>query len=208
MIAPIRFCVIDDHPLIHEGLRLLAARTQDIEFCGGALSGRELDPLLRTAQPDVLLFDVNLEGENSFTLCRRVKDRFPDLQVLMVSAFGDAHLLQRSIRAGASGYALKSAALTELPGAIRRVHEKGTFFSSELSEYLLLGLGRSDRSRPDITGRETMIVRLIGQGLTNAEIARELSVSVHTVKFHVSRLLQQYQCRRRAELVKLGDHLP
>lgn len=201
----IRICVVDDHPLIHDGLRYMASQTPDIEFCGGVLSGRDLDGLLRTANPDVLLADVNLNGENSFALCRRITDRQPSIQILMVSAFGDVYLLQRSIRAGASGYALKSVSMTELPGAIRRVHEKGTYFSPSLSDQVLVGLGRADKGPSDPSPREALIIRMIADGMTNLQISHELSISVHTVKFHVSRLLQQHSCRRRSELVKLAD---
>jgi DNA-binding NarL/FixJ family response regulator len=203
----IRICVIDDHPIVHDGLRYLASNTPDIEFCGGALSGRELENLLRTVTPDILLFDVHLGADNSFALCRRIKDKYPEIQILMVSASGDAHLLQRSIRAGATGYALKSVSMAEFPNAIRQLHEKGTYFSPDLSEHVLVGLGRSGKAHAEISQREAVIIRLIGQGLTNNEIAREIAVSVHTVKFHVSHLLQQYQFRRRSELVKLSDSI-
>ena len=205
-LGPIRICVVDDHPIVHDGLRYLASRTQDIEFCGGALNARELETLLRTVTPDILLLDVNLNGENSFALCRRIKDKHPGIQVLVVSAYGDAHLLQKSIRAGASGYALKSVSMTELPVAIRHLDEKGTYFAPSLSQYVLSSLGRPGaNASEELSPRETAIIQRIGQGLTNSEIARELALSVHTVKFHVSQLLQQHQFRRRSELVKLAD---
>jgi DNA-binding NarL/FixJ family response regulator len=204
-MVPIKICVIDDHPIIHDGIRFLASQTPDLEFCGGAVSGRELKALLRTTIPDVLLFDVNIDGENSFSLCRQIKDLHPSIQVLMVSAFGDVHLLQRSIRAGASGYALKSVSLSELPAAIRRIHEKGSYFSPSMSDQMIIGLGKNERNPAELTAREKEIVKLIGEGMTNVEISRELSISVHTVKFYISRLLQNANCRRRSELVKLID---
>jgi DNA-binding NarL/FixJ family response regulator len=197
--------VLDDHPIVHDGLRYLASRTQDIEFCGGAVDGRELDGLLANARPDILLLDVNLNGENCFAVCRRVKARYPNIQVLIVSAFGDAHLLQKSIQAGASGYALKSVSMAELPAAIRHLDDRGTYFSPSLSQYVLNSLGRSRVEVSELSPRETAIIRFVGQGLTNSEIARELAISVHTVKFHISRLLQQHHFRRRSELLKLAD---
>jgi DNA-binding NarL/FixJ family response regulator len=203
----IRICILDDHPIVHDGLRYLASQTQDIEFCGGALNGRELENLLRTVTPDILLLDVNLNGENSFALCRKIKDRYPDIQILVVSAYGDAHLLQKSIRAGASGYALKSVSMAELPVAIRHLDENGTYFAPSLSQYVLSSLSKSGATTSELSPRETAIIRLIGRGLTNAEIAADLAISVHTVKFHISQLLQHHQFRRRSELVKLiaGD---
>ncbi len=201
----IRVCAVDDHPIVHDGLRYLASQTRDIEFCGGALNGRELESILRTVTPDVLLLDVNLGGENSFALCRRIKDRFPEIHVLVVSAFGDAHLLQKSIRAGASGYALKSVSMSELPIAIRTLKANGTYFSPSLSSYVLGALGKPSVDVSELKPREAAIIQLIAQGLTNLEIAKRLAVSVHTVKFHISQLLQQHQFRRRSELVKLAD---
>jgi two-component system, NarL family, response regulator DevR len=203
----IRICILDDHPIVHDGLRYLASQTQDIEFCGGALNGRELESLLRTVTPDILLLDVNLNGENSFALCRKIKDRYPSIQILVVSAYGDAHLLQKSIRAGASGYALKSVSMAELPVAIRHLDENGTYFAPSLSQYVLSSLSKSGAATSELSPRETAIIRLVGRGLTNAEIAADLAISVHTVKFHISQLLQHHQFRRRSELVKLigGD---
>jgi two-component system, NarL family, response regulator DevR len=202
---PIKICVLDDHPIVHDGLRYLASQTQDIQFCGGAVSGRELEALLRVVTPDILLLDVNLNGENAFALCRKIKDRYPDIQILIVSAYGDAHLLHRSIQAGASGYALKSVSMSELPVAIRHLDEKGTYFAPGLSQYVLGSLSKAAVDADEPNPREKAIIRLVGQGRTNAEIARELAISVHTVKFHISQLLQQHQFRRRSELVKLVD---
>jgi two-component system response regulator DevR len=204
-IGPIRICVLDDHPIVHHGLRYLVSQTPDIEFCGGALNGRELEVLLRTVVPHILLLDVNLGGENSFALCRKIKDKFPEIQVLVVSAFGDPHLLQRSIRAGASGYALKSVSMSELPTAIRHLKEKGTYFSPTLSQYVLNAVGKPRTDASELNPREAAIIQFIAQGLTNSEIAKRLSISVHTVKFHISQLLHQHQFRRRSELVKLAN---
>src|ERR1700722_7955209 len=203
MTGVIRICVLDDHPIVHDGLRYLASQTQDIEFCEGALNGRELENLLRATTPNILLLDVNLNGENSFALCRKIKDRYPSIQILVVSAYGDAHLLQKSIRAGASGYALKSVSMAELPVAIRHLDENGTYFAPSLSQYVLSSLGKSGAATSELSPRESAIIRLIGRGMTNAEIAADLAISVHTVKFHISQLLQQHQFRRRSELVKL-----
>ena len=74
---PIRICVLDDHPIVHDGLRYLASQTQDIKFCGGAVSGRELETLLRAVTPDILLLDVNLNGENSFAFAARSRISTP-----------------------------------------------------------------------------------------------------------------------------------
>src|ERR1700733_14735456 len=170
MTGVIRICVLDDHPIVHDGLRYLASQTQDIEFCGGALNGRELENLLRATTPNILLLDVNLNGENSFALCRKIKDRYPSIQILVISAYGDAHLLQKSVRAGASGYALKSVSMAELPMAIRHLDESGTYFSPSLSKHVLSSLENPLADAKEMTPRETAIIRLIGQGLTNSEI--------------------------------------
>ena len=121
--------------------------------------------MLRTVTPDIVLLDVNLNGENCFALCRKLKDKYPEIQVLVVSAYGDAHLLQKSIRAGASGYALKSVSMMELPVAIRHLDEKGTYFSPSLSEYVLNSLGKTAVEVSELSPREEAIIRLIGRGL-------------------------------------------
>lgn len=201
----IRVGVIDDHPIVRDGVRRMAEQTPGFEFCGGAADGEELEDLLRKVQPDVLIFDVRLADEDGFALCARVHRAYPHIRILMLSAFGNAYLLQQSVRAGASGYALKDVSTRDLPSVIRQVHDEGTYFDPRLSGEVLRALGKEAvESEHVLSPREVAIIRSIADGMTNREIANELSLSPDTVKFHVGELLRRLELKRRSELVKFG----
>lgn len=201
----IKVAIIDDHPIVRDGVRRMAERTPGIEFCGDAGNGEELEDLLRRVELDVLIFDVRLADGDAFALCARVHREHPRMRMLMLSAFGNAYLLQESVRAGASGYALKDVSMSRLPMIVRQVYEEGTYFDPRLSEEVLRALGKEmSGTEHDLKPREIAIIRLIAEGMTNRDIARELSVSPDTIKFHVGNLLHKLGFKRRSELVKFG----
>lgn len=201
----IRVGVIDDHPIVRDGVRRMAEQTPGIEFCWGSSNGEELEELLQNVEPDVLVFDVRLADEDGFSLCARVHRARPGIRILMLSAFGNAYLLQQSVRAGASGYALKDVSMRDLPPVIRQVHENGTYFDPRLSGDVLRAIGKETaESDYALNPREVAIIRLIAEGMTNREIARELSLSPDTVKHHIGDLLRRFGLKRRPELVKFG----
>jgi DNA-binding NarL/FixJ family response regulator len=201
----IKVGIIDDHPIVRDGVRRMAEQTPGIEFCGDASNGEELEGLLRRVALDVLIFDVRLTDGDGFALCARVHRTYPQVRILMLSAFGNAYLLQESVRAGASGYALKDVSMRRLPTIIRQVHEEGTYFDPRLSGEVLRALGKeASGADHSLKPREIAIVRLIAEGMTNREIAGELSLSPDTIKFHVGNLLHRFGLKRRSELVKFS----
>jgi DNA-binding NarL/FixJ family response regulator len=196
--------VLDDHPMIAEGIRGIVEKTTDIAFCGAARNGTEFAALLAVQPLDVAIFDVRIPGENTLTLCAEVKRRLPSLKVLMLSSFFDRMVVQKSLMAGASGYALKNMSLDMLPGAIRQVHEGGVYLSSDIATEAILPTAHSATQSPFLNKRDESIVHLLGQGQSNKEIALVLGVSPHTVKLHVSRLLQRFNYRKRSQLALLA----
>lgn len=201
----IRVGIVDDHPVVRDGVRRMAEQAPGLGFCGEASNGEELKALLGRIELDVLIFDVRLADEDGFALCAWVHCTYPDLRVLMLSAFGNAYLLQESVRAGASGYALKDVSMRQLPTIVRQIHEEGTYFDPRLSGEVLRALGKeADDPGHNLSPREVAIIRLVAEGMTNKEIARELSLSPDTVKLHVGELLHRLGLKRRPELVKFG----
>lgn len=201
----IKVGIIDDHPIVRDGVRRMAEQTVGIVFCGGASNGEELEDLLRRVEPDVLIFDIRLADEDGFTLCAWVHRTHPRIRLLVLSAFGNAYLLQESVRAGACGYALKDVSMRRLPMIIRQVYEEGTYFDSRLSGEVLRALGKEGtEAGHSLKPREIAIIRLVAEGMTTREIAGELSLSPDTVKFHIGNLLRRLELKRRSELVKFG----
>ncbi|MEK6443721.1 response regulator transcription factor [Pseudonocardia sp. T1-2H] len=203
----IRFCVVDDHAIIHDGLRAVADREDDLEFAGAATEPDDAATLIEREQPDVLLLDLRLNGQDSTELCSLLTSRRPALTVLVFSAYGNPDLLAQAIRAGAAGYVLKDTTTARIPEILRELTRTGSYFDPRLAGHLLRRSVGAPTAADSFTARELAIVGLIARGEDNHAIAEELSISSHTVKFHVTTMLRRHRLRRRAELVRLAMDL-
>jgi two-component system response regulator DevR len=204
----IRIGVVDDHQVVHDGVRAMTEREQDFEFCGGVTNSREALEAIPLWEPDVLLMDLRIGSEEGFQLCRRLREEGCSLGILIFSAFGNVELLTQGIRAGANGYVLKDTSTSRLPAIIREFTEVGTYFDPRIAGRMLMDThgpqSGSASSNQAFSERELHIVRLIAQGQSNYDIAREVNLSSHTVKFHVTTMLRRFNVRRRAELVRVA----
>jgi DNA-binding NarL/FixJ family response regulator len=157
--------------------------------------------------PDVLLLDLRLGSEDGFAVCRKLHREWPEIRILIFTAFGDGELLETSVHAGASGYLLKDVSTSGLPDILRHIALEGSYFDPRLASRIVLesfGATANDRPRRVFSERESEIVRLVAAGKVNHEIARELHLSPHTVKFYISKLMRDLGVSRRAELVKVA----
>lgn len=197
--------VVDDHMIVQDGINAMTQRTSDIVYWGGASSSVELLRLLETGAPNILLLDLRIASENGFDLCRIVRHRCPDVRVVVFTAHGSVGLLRESVEAGAVGYILKDASTRRLPDVVRHVYEHGSYFDPRLSEDLVMASASQGRTRsgPGLSEREMIVLRMIAQGRTNAEIAETLHFSYHTIKLCVSGLLSKFGVKRRTELVRI-----
>lgn len=201
----IRFCVVDDHEIVHDGLRVMADREQDLEFAGSATSTADADGLIAAERPDVLLLDLRLAAGDSIDTCAALSAAFPEMKIAVFSAYGNPELLERAIRSGAAGYVLKETSTSRLPGTIRELVASGSHFDPRLASGLLKrSVGPNQAAFND---RELEIVRLIARGMDNHRIGEEVRISPHTVKFHVTAMLRRHEVRRRTELVRLAMDL-
>lgn len=198
----IRFCVVDDHDIILLGLEAMTVREPDLDFCGGASEASEAATLLRTNTPDILLLDLRLDGQNSLSLCADLHAEFPEVAIVMFTAFGNEDLLTQAIKAGAVGYILKDSSTAGLPDRLRAVQRDGSYFDPRIANQALLSAMGSEAPQA-LSERELAIVRHIADGLDNHEIAERVHVSVHMVKFHIGTLLRRYDVKRRTELVRV-----
>jgi two-component system response regulator DevR len=198
----IRFCVVDDHEIIHDGLRAMAGREGDLEFAGAATQPQHAVELVQRTQPDVLLLDLRLGTDNSIELCARLASQFPELTILVFSAYGNVELLSQAIRAGAAGYVLKDTTTARIPDILRELRRNSTYFDPKLAGGLLRRSMAA--SAAAFNDRELEIVRRIARGQNNHDIGEQLLISRHTVKFHVTAMLRRHNVHRRSELVRLA----
>ncbi|MET7991381.1 response regulator transcription factor [Amycolatopsis sp. NPDC005232] len=206
----IRFCVVDDHEVIHDGLRAMAEREPDLEFLGGATTVTDGEVLVEQVQPAVAILDLRIgerDGGNGIDLCRTFTGRYPALSVVMFSAYGNGELLAKAIEAGAAGYLLKETSVGRVPGILREITTRGSWFEPRIASELLHRRARGEAGAPAFSGRELDIVRGISRGENNHEIGDHLHISPHTVKYHIASMLRRHDVHRRAELVRLASDL-
>ncbi|QGP91987.1 Oxygen regulatory protein NreC [Neomoorella glycerini] len=206
----IRVVLVDDHVVVREGLRALLAGEKDIEVVGETGSVAELLDLVEEARPEVLVMDLQLgNGQNGVEATRTLLQRWPDLKVVILSMYDDRELVFRALEAGAMGYVLKRAGVEDLIRAIRLVVRGEAFLDPQIARRVIDGLqqglpaNRVDGDeRVELTDREIEVLRLAAEGLTNAEIARRLFISVKTVQAHRASLMQKLGLHDRVDLVK------
>jgi DNA-binding NarL/FixJ family response regulator len=201
----IRLCAADDHQVVIDGIAAMAARTDDIEFCGAVGQLADVPLLVERAQPDVLLLDLRFGEQDSLEACAELGAKARDLRVLVFSGYGDVEILRAAVRAGASGYVLKDTSTRDLPHAIRTCATRGSYFDPQLIDpALILGETAETPARAELslTSREETVLRLVANGLTNAQIAASLHYSVHTVKLDIARILRRVGVRRRVDLAR------
>lgn len=199
----IRYCVVDDHQIVRDGLAAMALREEDLELVGSSSLLAEAADLLTGTKPDVLLLDLQFNGESSIQTCSALTQAFPEVKVLLFSAYGNSELLRQSVQAGAAGYMLKDTDTSKIPEILREVIRSGHYFDSRLSGPLLRESFGQSLSEA-FTERELRIVSEIARGSNNYDIAELSNISPHTVKFHISAMLKRYKLQRRSELVHLA----
>jgi len=189
--------IVDDHYMVIEGIRSLLQNEKDIEWLGHATNAASCLGFLKQRQPDVLLMDINLPDKNGIDLCKEVKQLYPSIFVLGLSTFNQQAFIRDMIENGASGYVLKNATKEELQEAITVVMSGKSYLSHEVA----LSLRETNEAMPPITRREKEVLQLIARGLTNAEIAETLFISIPTVNTHRKSLLEKFDAKNTAILI-------
>lgn len=188
----------DDHALVREGIAVLLS-SFGIEVAAEAGDGRGLLRAVRRTRPDVALVDVSMPLLNGIEATRRIIRISPATRVIVLSMYADEGYVAQAARAGARGYVLKDEAPTRLIEAIAAVAEGRTYFPAGVPELAEEG--------PALTGREREVLQLIVEGKRNAEIARIMSRSLHTVRNHRARLMHKLNAHSAAELVEAAERL-
>jgi DNA-binding NarL/FixJ family response regulator len=207
----IRVLLVDDQPLIRAGLRMLCAAEDDIEVVGEAGDGREAVSLAGRLAPDVVVMDLRMPGVDGISATGRILASRPTARILVLTTFGDDDHLYPALTAGACGFLLKDAPPAELLDGIRRAAAGDSAFSQDvlrrLVERAVTSRTHPARPRAGLTGREQAVLDLVGEGLSNAEIAERLHIGITTVKTHITALMTKTNCPNRVRLA-LYAHQP
>ncbi|TFG79031.1 MAG: response regulator transcription factor [Flavobacteriales bacterium] len=193
--------IVDDHYMIVEGIRSLLSDANDIEWMGHAMNATSCMAFLTQNRPDVILMDINLPDKSGIDLCKEVKDRYPEVNIVGLSSHNQLSFIKKIMDHGASGYVLKNATQEELVRAIKTVVMGEIFLSDEASVTID---NQNITKLPIITRREKEVLLLISEGLTNHEIAEKLFVSTTTVDTHRKNLLAKFEAKNTASLIRLA----
>jgi NarL family two-component system response regulator LiaR len=198
--AVIRVIIVDDHAIVRSGLANFLNAFDDLALVGETGSGAEAPDLCQELHPDVVLMDLVMPDVNGIEATRLIHARFPDLPILILSSFDDEGRVADALEAGAIGYLLKNASIHDMAKAIRAAHVGTPTLSPEATQALIRSHARKSPVF-ELKAREQEILKLLAEGLTNPQIAEKLSLSVSTVKFYVSSILEKLNVETRTEAV-------
>ncbi|MGS2717249.1 response regulator [Eionea flava] len=196
----IKIILVDDHPLFREGIASRLNMHDGIEVIAEAENGKQLLTKLEAATPDIVMMDISMPEINGMDALEIVKEKFPDVRVIMLSMHDDKEYIVSVIRSGAEGYLLKDISGEEMIAAIQKVHEGGKYFSGEVAQILV----QEDTTDAGgiLTTREQLILRLISHGNNDKTIAAQLDISARTVETHKRNIKQKLLIDTTSGLVR------
>ena len=204
MAEPITILLIDDHRVVRQGVRAFLSTQPDLLVVGEAESGAHGVELAAHLVPDVALMDLVMPGMDGTSATRAIRQQYPRVKVIALTSFHEPELVQSVLQAGAIGYLLKNVTADELANAVRAAHAGWPTLAPEATQALMYGIAHPATPGPDLTARERQVLALLVKGLSNGEIAKQLTVSRSTAKFYVSNILAKLQVAGRVEAVALA----
>jgi DNA-binding NarL/FixJ family response regulator len=199
----IRLFIVDDHPVVIEGIHGLLQQERDIEWAGHAMNAASCLGFFVNNTADIVLMDISMPGMDGVELCGLMREKYPGVFILGLSTFNQGLYIKKMMENGASGYILKNSTKEELLKAIYTVNTGNIFFSGEVGE-VLKEYQRSSTRIPELSPREKEILGLIAEGYTNPQIAEKIFLSSFTVDSHRKNLLAKLNVKNTAMLIRMA----
>lgn len=213
-VTEIKIVLVDDHQMLRAGVRRILADQPGLCVMGEAGDGPSALALVRSSQPQVVVMDIHLPGEDGISLSQRLLSEFPALKVVALSADVDLETVTRALQAGVSAYVIKSNTPEDLLQAIREVVDQRVYLSPQVAslvvqDYMKVVISPSAAPKPVMTDRERLLLKLVAEGKRNKEIAEQLQVGVKSVETYRSRLMQKLGCTSTADLTRyaIREHI-
>jgi DNA-binding NarL/FixJ family response regulator len=196
----LKVLIADDHPLIIAGIRRTIEHLDDMEVVGEAHSGAELTHLIERRRPDVVLMDLRMPGVAGVEMIELIRQRWPETKAIVLSACDDRPTIDAALHAGASAYVLKSAHAVDIASVLRQASSGAIFHAPTTPP--AHSAGNDEPSTPSLTERERSILSAVAAGMTTAAISRDLWISEHTIKFHLTNIYRKLGVVNRAGAVR------
>ncbi|WP_462250664.1 response regulator [Ferruginibacter sp.] len=200
----IRVFIVDDHPVVIEGIHSLLQNEKDMAWMGQAMNAASCLGFFVNNTADVVLMDISMPGMDGVELCAVMKEKYPGIMILGLSSFNQGLYIKKMVENGASGYILKNSSKEELIKAIHAVHEGFIYFSGEVGMALQEYQKSEKNDLPSLTSREKEVLELIAEGYTNPQIAEKIFLSPFTVDSHRKNLLAKLGVKNTASLIRLA----
>ena len=200
-----RIFVVDDHPVVRDGLKNLIEQEEDLVVCGEAPDAATAFKLIPQTSPDLVLVDLSLEHSSGLELVKDLRNQYPDLPVVVLSMHDEMVYGERAVRSGARGYLMKGESSQRVVSAIRSVLKGEVFLSERLMSQIATRLSHAKTTRPPIerlSDRELEVFQMLGQGTSTSAIAEKLSLSVKTVQMYVARAKEKFGVTSARELMR------
>ncbi|MGB0468733.1 MAG: response regulator transcription factor [Pontibacterium sp.] len=201
-VKKIRILVVDDHPLVREGISLRLESEASLQVVGHAVNGQQALEKSAELKPDVVLMDITMPVMNGLEAAGYFKAEQPDVKVLILSMHENREYIVEMLKQGASGYVLKDVSSDELIRAVETVYQGGTYFSAGASQSLFSQFDKEEKADTGLTRREETVLKLLAEGQCNKDVARTLDISVRTVETHRQNIKQKLKIQTAAGLTK------
>lgn len=203
-LKPIKVLIVDDHPVVRDGLKNMLLVFDDLELIGEAANGSEALALCHEGTPDVILMDILMPGMDGILATRAILEQYPQVKIVILTSYPEDDLVQHSLEAGAVGYILKDTSMDDLADAIRSANSGWPTLAPEATEALIRTKTGPLKPGSDLSERELEVLTLIVEGLSNEQIAERLMISPSTARHHVSACIQKLGAANRTQAASLA----